>query len=166
MNLDCNIVICFRPGCDCSTSRLTAFLGGTIYVNGNLDFDQPGSSKAYTLDLEYQTIFAEGEIFIAPGNITFTGSGCIIAVGDINFQPNVTSNPGDFIFVCSLEGTVNFNPSGEYCGSVAGQDVVGMQPGTSITWRPPPGGLNLPGMGGGSTGGFGGNITKYTWKID
>jgi hypothetical protein len=143
-----------------------AILDGTVYVTGNLDFEQPGEPMAYTLDLNWQTIFVEGELYFAPGNITLTGSGCIIAIGDINFQPNLASNPGDFIFVCSLEGTVNFNPSGDYTGSVAGQEVVGMQPGSSITWRPPPGGLNLPGMGGGSTGGFGSRITKYNWKIE
>ncbi len=144
----------------------TALLGGTIYVTGDLDFKQPGVPKAYTLDLDWQTIFVEGEIYFPPGNVSLTGSGCIIAIGDINFQPNVTSNPGDFIFVCSLEGTVTFNPNGDYHGSVAGQEVVGMQPDTSITWTPPPGGLNLPGMGGGSTGGFGSSVTKYTWKIE
>ena len=143
-----------------------ALLGGTIYVTSYLNFEQPGTPKAYTLDLNWQTIFAEGDVYFAPDNITVTGSGCIIAIGDINFQPNVMSNPGDFIFVCSLEGTVNFNPNGDYYGSVAGQEVVGMQPGSSITWTPPPGGLHLPGMGGGSTGGFGSNITKYNWKIE
>jgi hypothetical protein len=143
-----------------------AVLGGTIYCTGDIDFAQPGTSKAYTLNLNWQTIFVEGAAYFAPGNITVTGSGCIIAIGDVSFQPNVTSDPGDFIFVCSLEGTVNFNPSGAYSGSVAGQQVVGMQPGTSITWRPPPGGLNLPGMGGGGTGGFGNLMTKYTWQID
>ncbi|MFC1956727.1 hypothetical protein ACFLVY_00300 [Chloroflexota bacterium] len=150
----------------CSDDTENALLGGTIYVTGDLDFEQPGTPKAYTLDLNWQTIFVEGGIYFAPDNITLTGSGCIIAIGDINFQPNVTSNPGDFIFVCSLEGTVNFNPNGDYFGSVAGQEVVGMQPGSSITWTSPPGGLNLPGMGGSGTGGFGSNITKYTWKID
>ena len=143
----------------------TVPLGGTIYVAGDLDFAQTGEPKMYTMDLNWQTIFVENEVYFAPGNITITGSGCIVAVGDINFQPNLTSNPGDFIFVCSLEGTVNFNPNGAYSGSVAGQEVVGMQPGTSITWRPPPGGLMLPGMGKGSTGSYG-NITKYTWDID
>jgi hypothetical protein len=143
----------------------TVPLGGTIYVTGNLDFAQSGEPKMYTIDLNWQTIFVENQIYFAPGNVTLTGSGCIIAIGDINFQPNLTSNPGDFIFVCSLGGTVNFNPNGDYSGSVAGQKVVGMQPGTSITWRPPPGRLNLPGMGLGMTGGFG-NMTKYTWEID
>ena len=144
----------------------TVPLGGTVYVAGDLDFAQTGTPKMYIIDLNRQTIFVEGGIYFAPGNITLTGTGCIVAIGDINFQPNITSNPGDFIFVCSLEGTVNFNPNGDYTGSVAGQEIVGTQPGTSITWRPPPGSLNLPDMGGGGTGSFGGNVTKYTWKID
>jgi hypothetical protein len=144
----------------------TVPLGGTVYVAGDLDFAQTGTPKMYTINLNRQTIFVEGDIYFAPGNITLTGTGCIVAIGDINFQPNITSNPGDFIFVCSLEGTVNFNPNGDYTGSVAGQEIVGTQPGTSITWRPPPGSLNLPDMGGGGTGSFGGNVTKYTWKID
>ena len=144
----------------------TVPLGGTIYVAGDLDFSQVGTPKMYTMNLNWQTIFVEGAVYFAPGNITLTGSGCIIAIGDINFQPNIDSSPGDFIFVCSLEGTVNFNPNGSYTGSVAGHEVVGTQPGTSLSWRPPPGGLNLPEMGGGGASGFGSNITKYTWKIE
>ena len=148
-------------------------LNGTIYVGDgaggddcDLNFAQPGEPKAYTIDLNYNTIFAEGEIDFPSDKITLTGSGCIIAIGDIFFHPNIESGEGDFIFVCSLEGTVTFNPGGTFHGSVAGQEVVGMQPGTGITWTPPPGGLNLPGMGGSGTGGFGSSITKYTWKIE
>jgi len=143
-----------------------ALLGGTIYVTGDLDFSQPGTPKAYTLDLNWQTIFVEGEVYFPPNNVTLTGSGCIIAIGDIHFQPHMQSDENDFVFVCSLEGTVHFQPQGDYYGSLAGDVEVSLQPGTSITWTSPPGGLNLPGMGGGSTGGFGSNITKYNWKIE
>jgi len=147
-------------------SITTVPLGGTIYVTGDLEFKQPGAPKAYTLDLNYNTIFVEGSITFPAHRVGITGSGCIIAIGDINFQPQMESNSGDFVFVCSLTGTVNFHPQGDFYGSVAGDVEVNMQPGTSITWTPPPGGLNLPGMGGSGTGGFGRSITKYTWKID
>ena len=77
----------------------TLQLTGTIYVTGNLAFEQPGQAHDYTIDLNGQTIFAydgdsEGEnenkatITFASG-CTIIGSGCIIAEGDIIFSPNI-----------------------------------------------------------------------------
>ncbi|MBA7702872.1 hypothetical protein ES703_111647 [subsurface metagenome] len=144
----------------------TVPLGGTIYVTGDLNFAQPGTPKAYTIDLDYNTIFVEGSITFPSQRVSIKGSGCIIAIGDINFQPVMEANPGDFVFVCSLTGTVNFQPQGDFYGSIAGDVEVNLQPDSTINWVPPPGGLNLPGMGGSGTGGFGSSVTKYTWKID
>lgn len=147
-------------------SQTTVPLGGTIYVTGDLEFKQPGEPKAYTIDLDYNTIFVEGSITFPAARVGIRGSGCIIAIGDIDFQPVMESEPGDFVFICSLTGTVNFHPQGDFYGSIAGGTSCNLQPSTSITWTAPPGQLNLPGMGGHGTGGFGSSVTKYTWKIE
>ena len=62
-----------------------ARLDGTVYVGGNLEVN-PGS----TINLNGQTIFAEGSIILKP-ECTISGSGCIIAVGDVEFKPNTSS---------------------------------------------------------------------------
>lgn len=58
-------------------------LSGTIYLTG--DFSAP---PGVTIDLNGNTIFVEGNIDFQSGS-TIYGPGCIIAVGDINYQPNL-----------------------------------------------------------------------------
>jgi len=128
----------------------TLVLEGTVYVQSDLTFEEPGGASNYTIDLNGQTIFVEGDIFFAPKHVALTGSGCIIAVGDINFQPIMASDPNDFVLVMSLEGTVWFKPSGDFTGCVAGNVEVTLQPGNTINWISPEGkGLNFPGADGG-----------------
>jgi len=123
----------------------TLTLNGTIYVTGNLAAAQAGSKK-YTLNLNGKTIFVEGSISFASG-VTVTGSGCIIAVGDINFQPNIASSNTDFILVMSVNGKVNFQPNGSFYGALVGDSSVDMKNGT-IIWTDPTGkGLDFPGLG-------------------
>lgn len=144
------------------SAGLTAVLNGTVYVTGNLDIGK--TNQEFTLDLNGETIFVEGEIDIG-GKCTLTGSGCIIAVGDIFFSPYIDSNPDNYVFVMSVEGTVWFNPGSDFYGAIAGNVEVQLQPGVSATWTPPPteeeGGVNFPGGGGG--GGVDWGI--YTWEI-
>jgi len=140
-------------------------LEDTIYVTGDLVFQQPGGPKAYTINLNRQTIFVEGSITFPADKVTVAGSGCIIAIGDVNFQPSIESDETSFVFVMSLEGEVNFNPNGDFYGSIAGNTNVDLQPGSSLNWRPPIGGLNFPGLGGQGTSGFGTDLTIYTWEI-
>lgn len=119
-------------------------LQGTLYVKGNLETDQ---TKEFTIDLNGQTIFVEGGINIGGWKTTITGSGCLIAVGDIKFAPTVSSGADDFIFVMSINGTITAQPNGEFHGSFAGDVEVQVQPGSTITWsdwRDVEGGLNLP----------------------
>jgi hypothetical protein len=59
-------------------------LNGTIYVKGDLEIDD------CHLNLNNQTIFVEGEIIFKPGSYLF-GSGCIIAINNITFQPNLSA---------------------------------------------------------------------------
>jgi hypothetical protein len=44
----------------------------------------------------------------------------------------------------SVNGTVWFNPNGDFYGSLAGNVEVQLQPGNTLTWSDPPGGLNFP----------------------
>ena len=87
----------------------------------------------------------EGAISFPSQHVTIAGSGCIIAVGDIDFQPSIASGEDEFVLVLSLEGEVAFQPSGNFTGCVAGNVHVQLQPGNEIYWTDPEGkGLNVP----------------------
>ncbi|MFC1911105.1 hypothetical protein ACFLXM_00320 [Chloroflexota bacterium] len=121
----------------------TLLLEGTVYVAGDLEFRQSGASKNYTLDLNGQTIFAEGTIGFPSNVVSVAGPGCIIARYDIDFHPSVVGN--DFVFVYSIEGQVDFQPSGDFTGCIAGNVHVQLQPGNTISWISPEGkDLNVP----------------------
>ena len=117
-------------------------LNGTIYVKGNLS---TANNKTFTLDLNENVIFVEGSIDMNT-KCTITGSGAIIAIGDINFAPNIESGEGDFLFVMSVEGTTTFQPNGDYSGSVAGNLEVQLQPGVTVTHIDPPDEFNFPSL--------------------
>jgi hypothetical protein len=146
---------CYRSGSltvDNKQRPAILTLNGTVYVAGDLDFAQPGSNN-YTINLNGQTIFATGDITfpsVSQGqtpHVRITGSGCIIAVGDIDFQPAISSQPGDFVFVMSIDETINFKPSGTFYGSLAGDAEVYLSPNNQLIWNPPPEegeGLNFP----------------------
>lgn len=76
----------YRDGNLTITGSGFARLDGTVYVTGDFKV-MPGS----TLDINGQTVFVEGNIDFQPG-CTILGSGCIIAIGDVNFQPNIVSS--------------------------------------------------------------------------
>jgi cytoskeletal protein CcmA (bactofilin family) len=124
-------------------------LNGTVYVKGDLLFK---ATSQINLNLNHQTIFAEGDIDIPPG-VSLSGSGCIIAAGDIRFRPGISSNPEDFVLVMSIEGTATVQPNGDFTGCIVGNEVVQLQPAQgedfTITWINPEGkGLDFPmGMG-------------------
>ena len=122
---------------------LEAELTGTLYVTGDLTIGQ--TNHDFTLDLGGETIFCEGDIIIAD-KCTITGNGCfIIALGDITFMPKMQCDEEDFVFVMSVTGSVQFQPLGDFYGSVAGDVNVQLQPGCSLTHTDPPeGGLNFP----------------------
>jgi hypothetical protein len=138
---------CFRQGSltvDNTGDPATLTLEGTVYVTGDAAFAQAGF-RDYTINLNEQTVFAEGNIGFPSNVVTISGSGCIIAVGDINFQPSIASDGDDFVLVLSVEGEVSFQPSGNFTGCVAGNVHVQLQPGNEIYWTSPEGkGLNVP----------------------
>ena len=123
----------------------TLILQGTVYVNGNLDFKQPGNQGAYIVDLNGQTIFVTGNITFPAHFVTVSGSGCIIAIGNVDFQPGLEGSPSDFVFVMSIKGDIWFKPQGDFYGSLAGDVKVDLQPNCAMTWTPWEGrGINLP----------------------
>ncbi len=132
-NSDLNII---NTGVDEAITRLD----GTIYVEGNnaLDIGTSGSPKTFVLNLNNNALFSEGSIYIGT-KTTIIGTGAIVALGDVTFKPNLSSgNTTDFIFVMSLLGTVDFNPSGEFYGAVFGKIKVNLQPNYTITHTTPP----------------------------
>jgi hypothetical protein len=119
-------------------------LTGTVYVDGNAGLAQSGDKKGYTLKLNGNTVFVAGDISFPTARVTVEGPGCIIATGDINFQPSISSST-DFVFLLSTDGRVDFKPSGTFYGSVAASEMVNLQPGCALGWLPWQGlNLNFP----------------------
>jgi len=133
----------------------TLTLTGTVYVTGQLSIGKTGDP--FTLDLNGQTIFCEyldpiqKAIEIAD-RCTITGTGCIIAVGNIGFGPKMTAGgeeDGDYVIIMSIEGWTDLHPQSRFYGSVVGNELVEVQPpgveGGGVTWvQPDLGELNFP----------------------
>ena len=138
---------------------------GTVYVTGDAIF---GSTNGdFTLDLNNQTIFTESasadphKALYIGGKCTLTGAGCIIGVGDIYFEPNISGD--SFILVMSIDGVVHFQPGESFTGCLAGNVEVDLQPGATLDWVEPPPELNFPDP---TTGDIAGrDIVVHTWDI-
>jgi len=111
-------------------------LEGTLYVEGDLTV-----MPDCTILLNEQTIFAEGDITIQPG-VQIGGPGVIIAVGDLDFQPNMISE--EFLFIMSIEGDIQFQPGNDFYGSIAGNVKVTLQPNCSLNPVEPDSDYNFP----------------------
>ena len=127
----------------------TLTLQGTVYVEGDLKFHEPGNAAAYTIDLGNHTIFVTGHIEFPPAggqsNVDIKGSGCIIAIGYIDFWPSISGSSTDFVFVMSIGSYVDFKPNGDFYGSLAGDLRVDLGSGCHITWTPWEGsGIDFP----------------------
>jgi Tfp pilus assembly protein PilX len=124
----------------------TGSLGGTFFVRGDLD-----SPNCNQITLNGNTIFVTGYIKFYPGTV-IVGPGAIIALGNVDFQPNQDMNEPDpgskFLYIMSVSGTVNFQPNSSFVGSIAGKTTINLQPGNVISWANPDNvTLNLPGKG-------------------
>jgi len=121
-------------------------LMGTVYVAGENSLLTIGGPKDFTLDLDKNTIFCEGEIRIDESCI-IKGTGAIIAVGDVFFGPQMltTGEEEDYVIIMSIEGFTDMHPNGDFNGSVVGNTDVELYPGCTLTWLAPnPGELNFP----------------------
>jgi len=132
-------------------------LTGTIYIKGDLNFK---TNPTINIDLNHQTIFAEGRIWNKDADVNWLGSGCIIAVGDIYFHPNVTSGSGNFVLVMSVGGLIDFQPGASFYGAIVGKADVNLQPSVTVNWLSPEGkGLNFPGADPD-------DHSRWIWKIN
>ena len=150
-------------------SGLTLQLNGTVYITGDTLIGT--TNHDFTINLNGNTIFVESATIGSPyaleiGNkCTITGSGCIIAVGDIQFKPNLNASPGDYVLVMSVTGMTYMQPNGDFYGTLAGSSEVQIQNGDAY-WTDPSdveGGLNFPGGGGGGSSGR--SLKIHTWGI-
>jgi hypothetical protein len=138
----------------CTSSSMpipTLTLDGTIYTTGDINIGT--TNQDFIMNLNDNAIFTEstnvgtglGQCAInIGGKCTLTGSGCIVALGDVYFQPKIQSTEGDFIFVCSLYGTVHFGPVGDFYGSIAGNINVELWSGNTLTWNQYPTDWEVP----------------------
>jgi hypothetical protein len=120
------------------TGTGVAALNGTLYVQGSLTV-MPGSA----LMLNSETIYADVDITLQPGTDLY-GPGCVIAAGDINFQPNLMTGEEAYVLLMSIEGTLQFQPNNDFYGSVAGDVEVLLQPDAGLYWVDPGDGLDYP----------------------
>jgi len=137
-----------------SNTEATLTLTGTLYIVGKAEIGK--SPKAFTLDLNGQTIYVEsnltgggasGTALWIGENCEIVGSGCIIAIGDIYFEPKGdVGSETDFVFLMSVTGKTTLNPGGNFNGSIAGAADVILQPGCTLMWHDPgeEGTLNFP----------------------
>jgi len=119
-----------------SNTPATLTLTGTIYITGDT-LIKP--NKEMTLDLNGHTIFVASDTTGQPalwigGQCNIEGPGCIVAIGDIYFEPNIAAGMTDPIFIMSVSGETLLQPGGDFYGSVAGNVEVQLQPGTSINY--------------------------------
>lgn len=133
-----------------------------MYITGDTSIGTTNVGKDFTLDLNGQTIFVESASGAAPeddpcspgsgyalkigSGCTLTGSGCIIAVGNIEFKPNLSCSEDDYILVLSVSGKTYMQPNGDFYGTLAGNAEVYIQNGDA-TWTDystVEGGLNFP----------------------
>ena len=140
------------------TAGLTLQLNGTVYITGDTLIGM--TDHAFNLDLNGCTIFVESDTGAAPEDepcdppndyalkigtkCTLTGSGCIIAVGGIEFKPNLNFSEGDFAFVLSLRGTTYMQPNGDFYGALAGSAEVNIQNGNAYWFDPAGTELDFP----------------------
>jgi len=120
-----------------SNTPATLTLTGTVYITGDTLITP---NKEMTLNLNGHTIFVESDsadpqkALWLGGKCTVVGSGIIIAVGDIYFEPNIPVGVTDPVFIMSIDGQTFLQPGGDFYGSVAGSVEVQLQPGSSVSY--------------------------------
>ena len=123
-----------------SNTPATLTLTGTIYATGDTLIGSTG--KDFTVDLDGHTIFVASnssdpqKALWVGGKCTLVGSGVVIAIGDMYFEPNTEAGVTDPVFVMSIFGTTSVQPGGDFFGAIAGSVEIQLQPGTSINYPP------------------------------
>jgi hypothetical protein len=121
-----------------SNDPATLTLTGTVYIAGDTLIGKNG--KDFNLNLDGHTIFVASNssnpqkaLWIG-GKCTIIGSGIIIAIGDIYFEPKTEAGVTDPIFIMSVDGTTTLQPAGDFYGSIAGSVEIDLQPNTSVNY--------------------------------
>jgi len=130
----------------------TLTLTGTLYVTGDTVIGT--TDQNFALDLNGNTIFVSSNTsgnkkalsFGGSDRVSLIGPGAIIAVGDVYFQPKVDTGMADPIFVLSVVGTTQMQPSGIFYGALCGSVEVIVQPGNKPTITYPEGGFGGAGL--------------------
>ncbi|AQW62813.1 MAG: pilus assembly protein PilZ [Dehalococcoides mccartyi] len=123
-----------------ATSTSTYTLTGDVYITGDTLIGKTGHD--FTLDLNGHSIYVQSNTagnqyaLEIGGKCFLTGSGSIIAEGNIFFYPNMESSEDDYIFVLSVNGKTLMQPGGEFFGTLAGATEVELKNG-SITYSSP-----------------------------
>jgi hypothetical protein len=154
-----------------SNTNKTLVLEGNLYITGNVEF---GGAKEWVLDLNGHSIFVESDVIgggtsgtalWVGGQVTVTGSGCLIAIGDINFEPHMDASPDDYILVLSAIGQTWMHPNGDFYGTLAGNAEVYIQNGQAYWSDPDTDGDGEPNID--FPGGDDATVLYgvYTWKI-
>jgi len=116
----------------------TLTLDGTLYITGDTLIGK--TDQDFTLDLNDHTIFVASDTTGAQnalelgGKCTVEGPGCIVAIGDIKFEPNIEAGMTEPIFIMSVMGDTFLQPGGDFYGSIAGSVEVDLWPGTSVNY--------------------------------
>jgi hypothetical protein len=142
------------------TAGLEVKLNGTLYITGDTQIGT--TDKAFTLDLNGNTIFVESATGAAPeddpcnppneyaltigGKCTLKGSGCIIAVGGLEFKPGLPGDPNSCLFVMSISGKTYMQPNGDFYGTLAGNSEVYIQNGEAYWVDSSGSDLNFPSL--------------------
>ncbi|MFC1911106.1 hypothetical protein ACFLXM_00325 [Chloroflexota bacterium] len=128
-----------------SATPATLTLTGTLYITGDTKIGESKGGKDLTLDLNGHTVFVSSTTAKAlsiGGQCGVQGPGLIIAVGDINFAPkSVIGGDQNPVFIFSVRGTTTVQPSGAWCGAIAGKQYVEVKSGNEPTTTYPEGGF-------------------------
>jgi len=121
-----------------SNTPATLNLTGTIYITCDTLIGKTG--KDFTLNLNGHTIFVASNssdpkkaLWIGD-KCNIVGAGCIVAIGNIYFEPNIEAGMTEPIFIMSVMGNTFLQPGGDFYGAIAGNVEVNLQPNTSVNY--------------------------------
>jgi hypothetical protein len=83
----------------------------------------------------------------------------------ISLNKSLRDETGQILVLVLPISSVAFNSQNDFYGSIGVNTNFELQTNSPPAWTSPSGNLNMPGIGGHTTGDFGSNVTKYTCKI-
>jgi len=162
-----------------------ADITGPVYYSDDITFDGDTFDLPVDSGNGEKLIYVDGKVKLSKGKVNLNGytifstcddkyaievavngdvegPGALIAIGDIYFAPK--SNNDQYLFVMSISGTTQIQPSGNFVGSAAGDvSILKSGSGGSITWTDP-GQLELNLFPGGGEGQISYNTADWIIK--